>query len=301
MVLQPVWDGVPPPMSRRVRPVTPAPRDHVETPDGHRIAYAQAGHGPDLVLIHGALLALEDIWLGPMSALARHFRLIAFDRPGHGDSTRARLVDASPWRQAEILGDAMRALGLRRPIVIGHSFGAAVALSLAMSRPEEIAGAVALAPICFPELRLEQVLFGPRAVPVAGDALNHTLGAAADSATLPLLWRAMYLPQSMPPRVAAEYPFAWSRRPGPMIANGEDAAALWPALTRSALSYASCRAPVQILAGDADLVVNTALHGANAARLIPGARFDRLPGIGHMVHHARPQAVVDAARAMLGA
>src|SRR4051812_41208959 len=70
----------------------------------------------------------------------------------------------------------------------------AVALALGMSRPEEIAGILALAPICFPELRLEQVLFGPRAVPVAGDALAHSAGAAVDSALLPLLWRVMFLP-----------------------------------------------------------------------------------------------------------
>ena len=299
MTLQLVRDGVPP-IARPIPATTPklAPRSFVEVPGGHRIAYAEAGRGPDLVLIHGALMVLEDMWLGPMTALARHFRVVAFDRPGHGASTRARLVDASPWRQAEILGDAMRALGLTRPVVVGHSFGGAVALSLAMSRPEAIAGVVALAPICFPELRLEQVLFGPRAVPGAGDALAHTAGLAADSAILPLLWRAMYLPQAMPPRVAAEYPFAWTRRPGPMIANGEDAASLWPALTRSALSYATCRAPVHILAGDADIVVSPHLHAANAARLIPGARDDRLPGIGHMVHHARIDAVIEAARAM---
>ena len=45
-------------------------------------------------------------------------------------------------------------------------------------------------------------------------------------------------------------------------------------------------------------MVNPHLHAANAARLIPGARDDRLPGIGHMLHHARIDAVVEAARAM---
>ena len=48
-----------------------------------------------------------------------------------------------------------------------------------------------------------------------------------------------------------------------------------------------------------DIVVNPHLHGENAARMIPGARFDKLAGIGHRVHHARLDAVLDAARAML--
>src|SRR3954464_9993023 len=121
-MLQLVQGGVPPllPLARATTPKL-APRRFVDMPGGHRIAYAEAGRGPDLVLIHGALMVLEDMWLGPMTALARHFRVVAFARPGHAASARARLVEASPWRQAKILGNAMRALGLTRPVVVGHS------------------------------------------------------------------------------------------------------------------------------------------------------------------------------------
>ena len=275
---------------------TPPDRRIVRASGGRGIAYVEAGSGPDLVLIHGALMTLEDMWLGPMTALSRHFRVIAVDRPGHGASDRIRFLDGSPWAQAAIIRDAVRALDLHRPVIVGHSFGGAVALSYAMSFPDEIAGVVALAPICFPELRLEQMLFGPRAVPMLGDALAFTGGAAVDTALLPLLWRTMFLPQAMPARFAAEFPFAWARRPAPMIANGEDAAALWPAMARSAMGYAGCRVPVHILGGDADIVVGNLFHGWNAARLIPDAKFDLIGGAGHMLHHFHVEALTAAAR-----
>ena len=265
---------------------------------GRGIAYVEAGSGPDLVLIHGALMTLEDMWLGPMTALSRHFRVIAVDRPGHGASDRVRFSDGSAWDQAAILHDALQGLGLHKPVVLGHSFGGAVALSYGMSFPDEVAGIVAVAPICFPELRLEQILFGPRAVPIAGDALAYTLGQVTDAALLPLLWRAMFLPQAMPERFAAEFPFQWARRPAPMIANAEDAAAMWTGLSRSALSYPTCKAPVHVLGGDSDLVVNNFFHGQNAAALIPGGRFDLVGGAGHMLHHFHIDAVVEAARGM---
>lgn len=284
---------------RQGKPAAPD-RRIVRSTDGRGIAYVEAGSGPDLVLIHGSLMALEDMWLGPMTALSRHFRVIAVDRPGHGASDRIRFQDGSPWNQAAIIRDAMKALGLHRPVLVGHSFGGAVALSYAMSFPEDVAGVVAVAPICFPEPRLEQVLFGPRAVPIFGDALAFSGGPAFDAAILPLLWRAMFLPQEMPARVAAEFPFAWVRRPAPMIANGEDAAALWPGLTRSALAYATCPVPVRILGGEADIVVNNLFHGWNAARLLPDAQFDLIAGAGHMLHHFHIEEIVAAARGASG-
>ena len=59
------------------------------------------------------------------------------------------------------------------------------------------------------------------------------------------------------------------------------------------------RVPVRVPAGDADNVVDPMMHGALAARMIPGPSFERLAGIGHMLHHLRSDAVAEAARAFL--
>ena len=66
------------------------PRRIVQLSDDRTITYAETGTGPDLVAIHGTLMCLEDMWLGPVPALAEHFRVIAVDRPGHGFSLRPR-------------------------------------------------------------------------------------------------------------------------------------------------------------------------------------------------------------------
>ena len=290
--------GPPGPASVRERIVR---RKVVDLPEGRSIAYAETGAGPDLVAIHGTLMTLEDMWLGPVPALAEHFRVVAVDRPGHGDSARLRGTDASPWRQAELIHEAVCSTGLRRPVILGHSYGGAVALAYGMLHPEAVSGVVALAPVCFPELRLEQILFGPRAAPLAGPLLSDAFGASTDPALLPLLWNAMFLPQTMPRAFAEAFPFGFAGRPGQIVAEAEDALSLWAALSRSAAAYATCRVPVRILAGVADIVVNPMLHGALAASLIPGARFTPLPGVGHMLHHVRGDAVVEAARAILPA
>ncbi len=277
------------------------PRRFVGTAAGRRIAYAEAGAGPPAVLVHGTLTTADDMRLGPMEALARRFRCIAFDRPGHGWSDHVRGADASLWAQAATLRNAVQALGLSRPVICGHSYGGAVALAYGLAYPDEVSGIVALAPICFPEPRLEHLLFGPRAVPAAGDFLSGALGTTLDPVLLPALWRAMFLPQPMPERFRSGFPFARAGHPDRIVAEGENAVALWGDLVRSALGYGTCRVPVRILCGGADIVVNTWMQGAVAAAVIPGARLELLPGIGHMLHHVHPEAVVAAVAAVAGA
>ena len=270
------------------------------TPEGRRLSYAECGSGPDVLLVHGTLMTADDMVLGPMPALTREFHAVAVDRPGHGGSDHVRGADASLWGQADTIRGAVRAMGLRRPIVCGHSFGGAVALAYGMAYPDEVAGVVAIAPICFPEMRLEHVLFGPRAVPVLGDLLSRRMAAPFDTALLPLLWRAMFLPQAMPERFTAAFPFTQAGRPEQTVADGENPLALVTGLARSAIGYASCRVPARILCGGADIVVNSFTQGRAAAMLIPGARLDVVPGVGHMLHHVRPDRVVDAVRAIAG-
>lgn len=271
-----------------------AGRDHVMTPEGRRIAFIDAGAGEDVVLIHGMLMTADDMDIGLRATLSPRFHCVAVDRPGHGWSDHRRGADASLFGQVETIRSAVRSLGLRRPILCGHSLGGAIALAYGMQHPEEIAGIVALAPICFPEPRLEHILFAPRAFQAVGPILSDLLNATVDPVMLPALWSAMFLPQAMPEDFAARFPFAVARQSGQLVADGENAAALWPDLTLNATRYSACRVPVRILAGGADLVVNTYTQGAMAAVMIPQAHFEVLPGIGHMLHHFRPDAVAAA-------
>ena len=248
--------------------------------------------------MHGTLMTADDMSLGPVPTLSRDFRCIAFDRPGHGWSDHRRGADASLWSQLATIRDAVRALGLVRPVICGHSFGGALALAYGLAHPDEVSGIVALAPICFAEPRLEQMLFGVRVPPVWGDALSTVLGATLDPICLPALWRAMFLPQMMPKRFVDGFPFARAGRAEQIVADAENAVASWPDLVRSALLYHSCTAPVHILCGGADMVVSAVTQGMTASAMIPGARYTLLPGVGHMLHHVRTDAIESAIQQM---
>jgi pimeloyl-ACP methyl ester carboxylesterase len=105
--------------------------------DGVRLHYLEAGSGPTIILLHGNVVSAEDFEVsGVLDLLADRYRVIAFDRPGFGYSDRPHGAMWSPAAQADLLRRAWTALGIDRPIVVGHSWGAMVALALAFNHPD---------------------------------------------------------------------------------------------------------------------------------------------------------------------
>lgn len=265
-----------------------------------RLRYLEAGTGSPVVLIHGAITTADEMAIALFDELVPRHRAIAFDRPGHGDSTRRRLA-GDPLEQARRLRAGVGALGVERPVLVSHSFGTVVALSYAMEWPEEIAGLVMISPLVVPEPRLEHLLFGPRAVPISGDLIAHGPGRAQDAAVLPLLWDMMFKPQPMTAAFREHFPFALADNAEAMQAMGEDAVQAAARLAWNLSRLALCRVPTQILVGAADLVVDPLKHGGLAAAAMPRARLRMLPSMGHMLHHFHPQLVADAVGALSAA
>jgi pimeloyl-ACP methyl ester carboxylesterase len=131
----------------------------------------------------------------------------------------------------------------------------------------------------------EHFLFGPRGLPLVGEALAATLGPLQDGLTLPLLWEAMFWPQRMPQHYRERFPFDRVRPQRRIQAEGEDALAIGPDLTRSALQCSTCSTRVHVIASDIDMVTSPDLHARRLARRLPNATLTIRHGLGHMLHH----------------
>ena len=99
-----------------------------------RITFRQAGHGSPVVLLHGGL-GDSRAWHDQLDDLGDEFTVVAWDAPGCGGSSDPpesfRLTD-----YADCLAGFIEALKLRHPHVLGHSFGAGLALELYRRHPE---------------------------------------------------------------------------------------------------------------------------------------------------------------------
>lgn len=268
--------------------------------DGRSLFVRQSGSGADLVLLHGALTTGHDWVAAPIEALRRTHRLTIPDRPGHGESRRPRL-QGTPRDQARQILDGLERLGVVRPLVVAHSYGALVALAMAERAPERLDGLVLVAPVAFPEPRLvEHALLAPRSVPVVGPLLSW-LGEASrfDRAMLELVQRVMFDPAPVPPAWKASFPEEAVLSTESLVSEGEDAASTLPFSPAGTMDLGRIRLPVTVLTGTADKVVEDERQGKALARLLPQARLIEIEGAGHMLHHTHPAALRDAVRDMI--
>jgi pimeloyl-ACP methyl ester carboxylesterase len=142
---------------------------------------------PPLVMFHGNGTLLQDLTIsGLVDAAASKFRVICFDRPGFGHSSRPRSVIWSPDRQAELFCAALTRLGIERPLVLGHSWGTLVALAMAARNSERVKGLVLVSGYYFPTWRFDVWFASIAAIPVIGDALRYTVSPISSWLGLPL-------------------------------------------------------------------------------------------------------------------
>jgi pimeloyl-ACP methyl ester carboxylesterase len=269
--------------------------------DGVRLHHVErGGGGTPVVFLHGNGAMIQDFASSGLLDLAspRH-RVFAFDRPGFGHSERPRNRLWTPAAQAELLRGAFARLGIERPVVAGHSWGALVALALGIAHPDAVRSLVLLSGYYFPTARADLPLFTPPAIPVVGDALRYTASPLIGRVIAPRVIRRIFEPCPVPPRFTAEFPLGLALRPSQIRAIAEDTAFLVPAAAALQGCYADLRLPVVILCGDEDRIVDPE-QSARLAATIPAAQLRVLPGLGHMIHHFAQGTIVEAIAAATG-
>jgi pimeloyl-ACP methyl ester carboxylesterase len=274
--------------TRRAESAHP-PEGQFITVDGTRLHYVQHGTGPPVLLLHGNPGFVQD-WARVLPQLAPRYRALAFDRPGHGYSTRPAASGMTPALQARQVHTALERLHVGCPIVVGHSWGGALALIYAVEYPEDVCGLVVIGTRAFALGRTDSLAYRLVRTPVIGDLLRYSVMPPIARRMIREGMTVAYDPDvPRPDDVAAASAF-WSR-PGQVEATVWDTRNLQEALPSFSPRYADIKAPVTILVGDLDTPGRESIP---LSRLIPGAELVVIPRTGHMIPHLRPAAVVAA-------
>lgn len=261
---------------------------------GRRLHLLQQGAGPDLVLIHGASGNMRDFTFDLMGRLTDSYRVTVLDRPGLGHSDRLDRDGASIFEQADVILAALDAVGVSRPLVLGHSYGAAVALAMATCHRGRVAGLILLAgashPWHTPLSRYYQVLSHPVGQVLAVPLLTAWVPDRVVSDTI----ASVFAPQPTPPGYAAYFGPGLTLQRRALRENALQRASVLHEITQMVPHYPSLDLPIEILHGDQDTTVGLSIHSEPLARAVKDANLVVMHGVGHAPHHADPTTVLAA-------
>ena len=253
------------------------------------------GAEPAVVLIHGSSGNMEDMRLALGEKLAASHRVILIDRPGHGWSSRpADDSYASPARQAGLVTEALKRLGVRRAILVGHSWGGAFATAYALAYPDRTAGLVLLSAVTHPWPADPGWYNNLASLRGIGPLFLRTLVYPLGSFLIDGVSRSVFEPQAVPPDYVRRAAIRLVLRPKTFFANARDLALLKGFIAAQVPSYVDLRSPIIIITGDRDTMVSPEINACALAATLPQAKLVFLKGVGHMPHHAAPEAVAAA-------
>ena len=257
--------------------------------NGARIYYEQCGSGSEAVVFAHGLLMCREMYAAQIEALQAHYRCIAFDCRGHGNSESTR-GGYSLDEFAEDAIELIRFLDCAPCHFVGHSLGGFIGLRLALRRPELIRSLVLVNTTAEPEprdqaaryrlLNLIARLVGLR--PVAGQVLPILFGRRFMTDTSRAAerekWRTVLLQNDR--RGVTRSTRAVIERDG---IHEKVAAIAQPAL---------------VITGSDDVAISArrsrVLHEA-----LSNSRFVELPNVGHSSPIEAPAAVMEAIREFL--
>lgn len=270
-------------LTRRIEQAVPINGRFIEV-GGERIHYVDEGKGPALVMIHGLMGSSRNLTHSLAPALREQFRVITLDRPGSGYSTRARGAAADLPAQARLIAQLIRTLDLGQPLVLGHSLGGAVALTLAVEHPQSLSGLVLVAPLTHPQRMLPLVFLSLAVRPgFLRRWVALTLAAPLGMLSRHQAVRQVFAPDLPPADFAERGGGLLGMRPDNFYAASTEIALVNRTLPDLVKHYPGLKLPVGLIYGAEDRVLDYRKHGQAMAGKVPGLILEVLAGRGHML------------------
>ena len=254
--------------------------------DGQRVHYVDTGGSkPPLVMIHGLGGNLLHFGYAMADKLAKDYRVILVDRPGAGYLTRAEDAPATLTAQAKTIATLIRRLKLEQPLVVGHSLGGALSLSLAIALDHpDCAGALALIAPLTHSVATPPEVFKTLEIPspLVRKAIAWTIATPLGIRRGPKLLAQVFAPEAAP----ADFPMRagglLGLRPSAFFATSSDMMAVADVLPGYMARYKSIDIPMAMLYGKGDRLLDYRAQGEAMKTVCPALDLELTEG-GHML------------------
>jgi len=251
------------------------------------------GKAPSILLIHGASINLRDMKMALGDTLSERYHVLMIDRPGRGYSSRPK-GGHQLARQAQLIRDASKTLGIENPIVVGQSFGGSVALAYALQYQDEMSGVVLLAPVSHEWQGGVAWYNSVSSTPVLGPLFRWFVIPAYGQIAGPKGVVSSFAPNDAPENYYERVGLPLLFRPKDFKSNASDVANLKAEIIAMQDRYGSLELPMAIMTGDDDTTVSPEIHSKTLAAEVDGASLDIFPETGHALHHVHQGKIIEA-------
>ncbi|MEM1035235.1 MAG: alpha/beta hydrolase [Pseudomonadota bacterium] len=251
-------------------------------------------NGPVVLMIHGASANASEFNYTLAPRLSDTHRVLMADRPGHGYSDRPADAETLQVQAAQMAGALDALAPNEKAVIVGHSFGGAVALRLALDYPDRVQGLVLLAPVSHDWGGGGEAWYNKYAgSPVIGPIFSQLVpivGPAQVKAGV----NGVFFPKPAPDGYYEKSEIALLFRPKEFRANARDVNALRAEMAAQQDRYPEIKVPVIVFSGAQDTVISPPLHVGKLKHQVDGLQIVKLPDGGHMPHHAYGAEAADA-------
>lgn len=257
--------------------------------DGLDLAYVEKGEGQPVVCVHGNPGMCTDFLYQETDG----FRIIAFDRPGHGFS--GRYTDKSDHLNLQVryMRRFIEAKAIEKPILAGHSWGCFVILAYALAYPDDVKGLILMGPVVYQRGGsgavggIVKVLQTKVLGPLVTRLLAGLLGLSVDKKV-----GALFAPDPMPEdyRKTALPLFL---RPLSVKSMLEDKVGFEAVAGSVSQRYPEIKAKAIVGVGDSDTVAIDGEQRDALSRALEHSKMVRLKDTGHQIPHLRKTFIKD--------
>lgn len=240
-----------------------------------------------IVMIHGLAGQLQHFTYALMDELSDEFHVVAVDRPGCGYSTRGGAEMALLPEQGRMIHTFLQSKGIDSAVLVGHSLGGAVSLSMALDYPENTRALALLSP-------LTQKMPGAPAVFKSleirtewlRNLIGHTIAVPLARKTAPLVLKDVFAPEPAPSDFLDRAGGALGLRPSAFITASQDVIGIEQSIEPLSRRYKDLRVPGGVLFGAEDPVLSAHEHGTPMTDF--GLTYQEMEGRGHMIPITEP-------------
>lgn len=255
---------------------------------------------PPIVFIHGASASLYDPLVAFRSRLEGRARLLFIDRPGHGRSQIGGKENVLPDGQADAIASLMEKRGIKPAIVVGHSYGGAIAAALALRHPDKVKGLVFLSPAVYDWPGGVSWYYDAARIPISGVVFSTLIAPPAGLLAIGTATKSVFAPNPVPKNYIRETKALQALRPVAFRHNALEVASLNGWAKTASRQYPTIKARTIIITGDADKVVSPEIHSKQLSRAIKGSKLLVVHNLGHKPDYVATDLVVAAIEVVAG-